>query len=57
MLRIYAKVSEGVVGREIEIKSILAAMHAGKHILLEGLKTTVLYLARHLDNQRYIFVV
>ena len=36
MLRIYAKVSEGVVGRKIEIKSILAAMDAGKHILLEG---------------------
>ena len=36
MLKIYAKASEGVVGREIEIKSILAAMDAGKHILLEG---------------------
>lgn len=33
---IYRKVSEAVVGRQIEIKSILTAMAAGKHILLEG---------------------
>ncbi len=32
----YVKVREGVVGREIETKSILTAMDAGKHILLEG---------------------
>lgn len=36
LLRIHAKVAQGVVGREIEIKSILTAMDAGKHILLEG---------------------
>lgn len=36
MLDIYAKVKEDVVGREDEIKSVLAAMDAGKHILLEG---------------------
>jgi len=33
---IYNKVIESVVGRQIEIKSILTAMDAGKHILLEG---------------------
>ena len=33
---IYRKVSEAVVGRQTEIKSILTAMDAGKHILLEG---------------------
>ena len=33
---IYRKASEAVVGRQIEIKSILTAMDAGKHILLEG---------------------
>jgi len=33
---IYRKVSEDVIGREIKIKSILTAMDAGKHILLEG---------------------
>ncbi len=32
----YTKVREGVVGRLIETKSILTAMDAGKHILLEG---------------------
>jgi MoxR-like ATPase len=36
MSDIYTKVAEGVVGREVELKSILAAMDAGKHILLEG---------------------
>lgn len=36
LLRIHAKVARSVVGREIEIKSILTAMNAGKHILLEG---------------------
>jgi MoxR-like ATPase len=33
---IYHKVCETVVGRQIEIISILTAMDAGKHILLEG---------------------
>lgn len=36
MLEKYVQVREGVVGRENEIKAILAAMDAGKHILLEG---------------------
>lgn len=36
MLEIYASVVDEIVGRENEIKSILAAMDAGKHILLEG---------------------
>ncbi len=36
MLDIYNKVKKAIVGREQEIKSILAAMDAGKHILLEG---------------------
>ncbi|MFQ5484091.1 MAG: AAA family ATPase [Desulfobacterales bacterium] len=36
LLRIYDRVAKGVVGREIETKSILTAMVAGKHILLEG---------------------
>jgi len=33
---IYRKVDEAVIGRQIEIKSILTAVDAGKHILLEG---------------------
>lgn len=33
---IYANVREGIVGREVEIRSIITAMDAGKHILLEG---------------------
>lgn len=36
MLQIYDKVREAVVARELQLKSILAAMAAGKHILLEG---------------------
>ena len=36
MREIYNRASEGVVGRENEIKSILTAIDAGKHILLEG---------------------
>jgi len=36
MLEIYTKAKRGVVGRDNEIKSILAAMDAGKHIILEG---------------------
>ena len=36
MFEIYEKIKSGIVGREIEIKSILVAMEAGKHILLEG---------------------
>jgi MoxR-like ATPase len=36
MLEIYSKVSKEIVGRETEIKSILAAMDAGKHMVLEG---------------------
>lgn len=36
ILEIYAKVSAGVVGRKAEIQSILTAIEAGKHILLEG---------------------
>lgn len=33
---IYRKVTQAVIGRQLEIKSILTAMDAGKHILLEG---------------------
>ena len=33
---IFARVRDSVIGRENEIKYILAAMDAGKHILLEG---------------------
>ena len=36
MLEIYKKLSNGIVGREVETKSILVAMEVGKHILLEG---------------------
>ncbi|PKM81143.1 MAG: ATPase [Firmicutes bacterium HGW-Firmicutes-14] len=36
MLELYAKIKEGVIGRNNEIKAILAAMDAEKHILLEG---------------------
>lgn len=34
--KVYATVRKGVIGREIEIRSILTAIDAGKHILLEG---------------------
>ncbi len=36
MLSCYDRVRKEVVGREVEAKSILVAMDAGKHILLEG---------------------
>ncbi len=36
MIEIYEKIKNGIVGREIEAKSILVAMEMGKHILLEG---------------------
>jgi len=36
MLGIYRQLRHEIVGREIETKSILVAMEAGKHILLEG---------------------
>ncbi len=36
MLEICEKLKNGIVGREIETKSILVAMDVGKHILLEG---------------------
>ncbi len=36
MFEIYNKVRENIVNRENEIRSVLAAMDAGKHILLEG---------------------
>ncbi len=36
MLEIFARAAGKVVGRETELKAILAAMDAGKHILLEG---------------------
>ncbi|MBW2093962.1 MAG: AAA family ATPase [Deltaproteobacteria bacterium] len=36
MLEICKKLSNGIVGREVETKSILVAMEVGKHILLEG---------------------
>ncbi|GAB4269367.1 MAG: MoxR family ATPase [Deferrisomatales bacterium] len=36
MIELYDRVTQAVVGRHVEIKSILAAMEAGKHILLEG---------------------
>jgi len=56
---IYLKVSQGVVGRQIEMKSILTAMDAGKHILLEGppgtSKSTVLrIIARQAGIPFYI---
>lgn len=59
MLTVYGKIREGIVGREIEIKSILAAMEAGKHILLEGppgtSKSTVLRrIARETNIPFYI---
>jgi MoxR-like ATPase len=36
MIEIYEKIRSAIVGREVEAKSILVAMEAGKHILLEG---------------------
>lgn len=36
MLEIYERIKPDIVGRDIETKSILVAMEAGKHILLEG---------------------
>ncbi|MFZ1200858.1 MAG: MoxR family ATPase [Desulfobacterales bacterium] len=36
MIDINAKLKEGIVGREEEMASIIVAMNAGKHILLEG---------------------
>ncbi|NIO04063.1 MAG: AAA domain-containing protein [Proteobacteria bacterium] len=59
MLTIFEKIRKGIVGREIEIKSILAAMEAGKHILLEGppgtSKSTVLRrIARETNVPFYI---
>jgi MoxR-like ATPase len=36
MIDIYEKLKKGIVGREKEMASIIVAMEAGKHILLEG---------------------
>ncbi len=36
MIEIYPILKKGIVGRELELTSILVAMEAGKHILLEG---------------------
>jgi MoxR-like ATPase len=36
MIDIYEKLKQGIVGREKEMASIIVAMEAGKHILLEG---------------------
>lgn len=36
MIDIYEKLKKGIVGREKELASIIVAMEAGKHILLEG---------------------
>jgi MoxR-like ATPase len=36
MIEIYEKLKKGIVGREKEMASIIVAMEAGKHILLEG---------------------
>ena len=36
MQNIYVKLKNDVVGRDVETKSILVAMEAGKHLLLEG---------------------
>ncbi|MBS4025917.1 MAG: MoxR family ATPase [Clostridia bacterium] len=36
MERILAKVKEGIIGRTVELESIVLALSAGKHILLEG---------------------
>ena len=59
MLDNYNKVKGEIVGREPEVKSILAAMDAGKHILLEGppgtSKSTMLRnIARAADIPFYI---
>ena len=36
MIEIYENLKKGIVGRESEMASIIVAMEAGKHILLEG---------------------
>lgn len=59
MLELYNKIKGNIVGREEQVKSILAAMDAGKHILLEGppgtSKSTLLRnIAREADIPFYI---
>jgi MoxR-like ATPase len=54
MIDIYEKLKQGIVGREREMASIIVAMEAGKHILLEGppgtSKSTVLRIIARESN-------
>jgi MoxR-like ATPase len=54
MIDIYEKLKKGIVGREKEMASIIVAMEAGKHILLEGppgtSKSTVLRKITSVSN-------
>ena len=60
LLKIYKAIQKDVVGRETEARSILVAMEAGKHILLEGppgtTKSTLLRRIAHAAGAQ-LFIV